>query len=126
MPLKHLSGEQVHQVVHCATVLTEAFPDPAFGLKVGDRADFQEAMDHLSSPEARALTEVVRSLSEDARSELTALMWLGRGDSGDDFGKLVEEARKNFGPRGIEYITQKAPSLPVYLMRGLAALSTLS
>lgn len=126
MPLIHLSEEQVHSIVRRATALNVAFPGSAHGMKVGDPDDFRRVTNYRSSREARALIEAIRSLSDDARHELIALMWLGRGDSSDDFLALVEQARSNANIGNTNYITEKAPSLPSYLRRGLARLMSTS
>jgi hypothetical protein len=55
------------------------------------------------------------------RKELVALMWLGRGDAGDNFADHLKEARRN--PHPVGYIWEKWSALPRYLREGLKKLS---
>jgi hypothetical protein len=119
MPLKHLSEAQVREIIARATALNLAFPESEDGIEMHDPKAMQEVSTYLGSPECASLDRALRDLSDDGRFELMALMWLGRGDSGNDFGALINRARENSSPGDIDYISEKAPSLPVYLERGL-------
>ncbi|MFZ5638241.1 MAG: DUF3775 domain-containing protein [Pseudomonadota bacterium] len=63
------------------------------------------------------LADRIGALSELARSELTALAWLGRGDSGEDFGALLELASRSGGEGRSRYLAAKF-SLRAYLEDG--------
>jgi hypothetical protein len=104
---------------------------------VGPSDKVKEMLQHLTEPEVHAiikeaaeydrahptdaLSDAITRLSDDARMELVALMWLGRGDAGDNFADHLKEARRN--PHPVGYIWAKWPNLPRYLRDGLKKLS---
>ena len=124
MPLRHLNESQVHEIAARATALNLAFPASEGGINVAK--GISSMLEYLDSPELAALNKSLRALSAEARHELVAVMWLGRGDSGDDFDALFDHVRESSDAGDIDYITEKAPSLPVYLERGLAKLTGLT
>jgi hypothetical protein len=65
------------------------------------------------------LTAYITALSNETRNELLALMWLGRGDSGKNFGELIEYAKNRAHKGHVNYIVEKSPALPSYLTEGL-------
>jgi hypothetical protein len=56
-------------------------------------------------------------LSDTARAELIAVMWLGRGDSGDDFQELVSHAMRSSDIGDSRYLSGKGV-LHTYLREG--------
>ena len=54
------------------------------------------------------IVERIDMLSEEARAELIAVMWLGRGDSGDDFPALVTQAMQSSDSGDSRYLSSKA------------------
>jgi hypothetical protein len=69
-------------------------------------------------PEGDALKDTITKLSRDARRELMALMWLGRGDVAGSFADHLKQAYKH-PDEGIDYIAGKSPALPKYFRAGL-------
>lgn len=68
------------------------------------------------------LTAALDGLDDDERTEVLALVWLGRGDGGaDDWPALLEEARAVQNRRETAYLTG-IPQLGDLLEEGLAAL----
>ena len=63
------------------------------------------------------LVSRIEALSQLARAELTALAWLGRGDSGNNFGDLVAHATRSSDSGDSRYLASKAP-LHSYLQDG--------
>lgn len=59
----------------------------------------------------------IDALPKEARLELVALAWLGRGDSGDDFDALLAHARRSSDGGDSRYLASKAP-LHQYLAAG--------
>src|SRR5258708_1010028 len=112
MPLVHLREEQVRRIIACATALNAAFPHEGVA-DLSSQQTLDGMFEYLSSAEVADLDESLRTLSDDQRHELTALMWLGRGDAGNDFQALVREARAKSDSGDIDYIAEKAPSLPL-------------
>jgi hypothetical protein len=74
---------------------------------------------------SRALYRRVDMLSHDQRCELLALMWLGRGDSGEEAEDWAEHVRyaHSMSDEGDTIYTIEKISLPNYLRDGLAKLS---
>lgn len=70
----------------------------------------------------KKLTERIDSLPARAKAELTALAWLGRGDSGGGFADLVAHATQSGVDDVGSYLAAKVP-LHTYLRDGTAKLS---
>ena len=63
------------------------------------------------------IVQRIDQLSDTARAELIALMWLGRGDSGDDFQDLVSHAMRSSDAGDSRYLSAKGV-LHTYLRDG--------
>ena len=59
----------------------------------------------------------IDQLSDQARAELIAIMWMGRGDSGDNFQELVVHAMQTTDAGDSRYISAKS-TLHSYLVDG--------
>ncbi|MFC4725751.1 DUF3775 domain-containing protein [Glycocaulis abyssi] len=118
MPLSHLSDPKVHNIIDLAQKMNAAFPPSKDGIDPFSPEAKQKLGAYISSPEHQALVNYIANLSKDELVELTALIWLGRGD-GDDFDGLIEHAGRSRGPGDVDYIVEKSPSLPTYLSAGL-------
>jgi hypothetical protein len=82
------------------------------------------ALDRTPHPEHKRLCRLVEALSLDARHQLMAVMWIGRGDeSPDRFAAAVAYARE-YPVIGVAYICGKAP-LAKYLRAGVTKLGVL-
>lgn len=80
--------------------------------------------DYDRNPDRKALYQRVEKLAKDELMELTALMWLGRGDSGEravDWKELVCEAYAKSDEGDLVYVCSKTP-LSEYLRDGLEKL----
>lgn len=78
--------------------------------------------DAPDNPAFEELTSILDDLDEDERTEVLALVWLGRGDAGPgDWPALLEEARAVHDWRETSYLTG-IPQLGDLLEEGLAAL----
>ena len=74
------------------------------------------------NPTRRELIAAIRSLNDDERVELIALMWLGRGDmEASEWTELLRLARERHNKRDAEYLAG-TPLLSDYLLEGAAAL----
>ncbi len=81
----------------------------------------KDVLTRLRDPKRAAWRQSVEALSKNELCELTALMWIGRGDANEkagDFERLVRKARSKQGEGAVSYV-MKAP-LGTYLRRGLA------
>ena len=80
---------------------------------------------HLKPSDIEAVQDasiaVISGLSHDAKIELVALMWLGRGDSGK-FDDLLARAEETSDENDAEYIADQALALRTYLRDGLEAI----
>jgi hypothetical protein len=125
-----LRRETVEEVIRLAEQksLADLAWSKKHGLEDGLRGNTftaKELLDHLQSDERTELYVYVRVLTKDERLELMALMWLGRGDSGEkasDWEMLVKHARGMGDEEDTPYICSKAP-LARYLRDGLKRLA---
>jgi hypothetical protein len=112
---------QVREIIEHAEALNRQFPPAAQGIDPTNADDLKKVVDYGLSPELDELEAAIKALTDEQRYELTALVFLGRGD-GDDLEKLVEYARHNSGEGDVPYLSGKSPALPAYLSHGLAKL----
>lgn len=127
MQLLALSQAKIDEVISLALA---AHPSPAVSSEddagSDDSAPAGDLVEHMlhRSPERVALGLCLNELTADQLAELIALMWLGRGDAGEepaDFPNLVMRAKsKEFVPN---YVASKAP-LARYLRDGLRRLKS--
>ncbi|MBC2885556.1 DUF3775 domain-containing protein [Ochrobactrum sp. CM-21-5] len=74
------------------------------------------------NPTRKELFAAIRSLNEDQRMELLALMWLGRGDFGaDEWEEALSTASDRHNGREAKYLIG-TPLLGDYIEEGLVAL----
>jgi hypothetical protein len=82
-----------------------------------DSLEVVEAADDSGTYER--LREMIASLPDDARSELRAVMWVGRGDfAAGDWDQALTQAQGMANETAIDTLTEKA-DLHGYLMKGL-------
>jgi len=94
--------------------------DPASDIADDDGLEGLEA--YPDDPTEEELTELIDGLNVDARAELVALAWLGRGDfTGEQWREALGEARDRANDRTAEYLLGM-PMLGDYLEEGLAAM----
>jgi len=80
--------------------------------------------DYLTDPNRKKFVEILNALSKEERAEFLALVWLGRGDDGvtmENWGSLIEHAKKEDGEGTADYLIGKSP-LADYIDRGLKKL----
>jgi hypothetical protein len=88
-----------------------------------DSLEVVEAMD--DSGKYQRLRGMIADLTEDARIELRAVMWIGRGDfSAGEWDKALTQADGNSNLTVIDTLAEKA-DLHDYLMKGLYKLDLL-
>ncbi|MGE0126660.1 MAG: DUF3775 domain-containing protein [Blastocatellales bacterium] len=87
----------------------------------GDRnPTVEEILNYHQSPEYQDLYKSIANLSSQARRELLALMWIGRGDfSFDDWSAALKHARPDPVDQAAGYIIGKSLRLPDYLRAAL-------
>ena len=77
--------------------------------------------DYLTHPKRKKFKEIVNALSKEERTELLALVWLGRGEGVTlkDGESLIRHARNEDDEGTAEYLIEKA-LLADYIDKGLA------
>lgn len=113
--LKSLKIDQVNAIIKAANDLNEKYPPTGTAIRGSDITVEEIAAYHTDE---KPLADLLSALNKEARMELMALIWVGRGDE-DDFGAAVEYARRNSDDGDVPYIAEKAPALPTYLRDGL-------
>jgi hypothetical protein len=91
-----VSTAHVCQMVLLARAFDEKVPpvedDP--GSNPGDDGELIILEDFADDPTLQELTASIESLNDDAKDELVAMMWLGRGDYGvDSWNQALSDAR---------------------------------
>jgi hypothetical protein len=115
MKLKYLTVADVSRISLLAGAAAEPLPDAR--LEHATHPCPERAYD--KGPARAALREAIQALGNDARMELMALMWIGRGDFGGTFEDALKHAWRNSNETDAAYIAEKAPVLPAYLRDGL-------
>jgi len=118
---KHLKESDVQAVIAAAERNNEAHPPSKLGITL------EEARERYRRPDPTgiALKQALGSLPPEARIELMALVWFGRGDLIEtDFAEHVAEATRHSNETDVDYIAEKSPALPVYLRAGLDRLKS--
>ena len=110
--LKHLTQRQIGAVIKAAEALNAASPAGEQGVDLlgrhfkAERKSWKKLRRHDD-----AVRAAITRLSLDTRSELIALMWLGRGDVEGTFSDLLQYARDHSDAGDIEYVADKSPRL---------------
>src|SRR5580698_8531078 len=98
----------------------EGDSDPDEGLNPVDDNNIDALEDQADDPVREELVGAIRSLDEDARAELIALAWLGRGTYDlDEWQEALATAKSEHRKRAAEYLLG-LPLLGDYLEDGLA------
>ena len=98
----------------------EGDSDPDTGSNPTDDGNADVLEDQAGDPVREELVAAIRGLDEDARAELVALAWLGRGTYDlDEWQEAVATARSEHKKRAAEYLLG-LPLLGDYLEDGLA------
>jgi hypothetical protein len=98
----------------------EGDSDPDEGSNPTDDGNADVLEDGADDPVREELIAAIRGLDEDARAELVALAWLGRGTYDlDEWDEAVATARGEHKRRAAEYLLS-LPLLGDYLEDGLA------
>ena len=129
--LQYLDAESVRDIADLARQAREAQDRLLNKMRVEDRFEDgklieTEAMGTLDTLDAtrgnRALDELKRrieALSQEARHELMAIMWIGRGDfAAADWDRAIDHAASSADASTVDFIAERAP-LQSYLLKGL-------
>ena len=86
-----------------------------------DNITSERIQNYLTHPKRKKFKEIVNALSKEERTELLALVWLGRGEGVTlkDGESLIRHARNEDDEGTAEYLIEKA-LLADYIDRGLA------
>lgn len=89
--------------------------DPNRPLRVTRPSDFksEDLSEYMSNPKRVALEEFLTALSVDARRELLAPMWIGRGDYAD-WKSAMANARRSHPDGHFSYIMGRGPSASTF------------
>jgi hypothetical protein len=119
--LKHLKESEIQAIITAAEHNNAAHPPSKLGVTLVEGLELLDRPD----PTREFLEETIRSLSQEARLELLALTWFGRGDSIEtDFAGHLAHAKRNSNDGNVNYIADKSPALPTYLMAALERLQS--
>jgi hypothetical protein len=78
--------------------------------------------DRPDNPTAQELQQALRSLNDDQRNEMVALIWVGRGDfTSDEWIEATDAARERHNGKEARYL-MGTPLLAAYLEEGAAQL----
>ncbi len=92
-------------------------------LSMAAKADNSDVEEFAGDSAYQELVSVINGMNVEERSELVALMWLGRGTySGTEWASAVSDARDASNDHTAEYL-MRAPMLPDYLAEGLAMIA---
>lgn len=92
-------------------------------LTMAAKADGADVEDFAADSAYQELKSVINGMNVEERSELVALMWLGRGTYGkSEWQGAVSEARDASNDHTAEYL-MGAPLLPDYLTEGLTMMT---
>jgi Protein of unknown function (DUF3775) len=119
--LNHLRESDVAAVIAAAEHCNSATPSSELGVSLEEGLrQYQQARPHRE-----ALKQSINSLSLEARQELMALIWFGRGDAIEgDFAQHFAAAKTASDENDVDYIVGKSASLPIYLKAGLDRLKS--
>ncbi len=96
--------------------------DENSGSNPGDDGDVAILDASADNPTLKELVAAIRSLNEDERIELLALMWVGRGDfEAEEWGEALATAAERHNGREAKYLVG-TPLLGDYVEEGLTAL----
>ena len=114
MAMKYLKEETINEVINLANRCYSPDEDEQRLFNFSDEKEVKKAF--KLRPEEEQLEKFIDGLSNDEKTELMALMWLGRGDG--EWSSLIDQAGKELNDAAL-YIAEKAPSLAIYLNRGI-------
>jgi hypothetical protein len=138
--LNHLTVDQIRQIADMSnecralrdTILNKTYQTDVDGVSLPrgernassfDSLEVVEAMD--GTGKYQQLRGMIADLSEDARIELRAVMWIGRGDfSAGEWNEALTQADGSSSQTVIDTLAEKA-GLHDYLMKGLYNLDLL-
>jgi hypothetical protein len=129
--LRSISAEEVRAIAALSKAAREAQDVLLNKMKIVDKFDDERelagavagALDtldaSLNNPPLRDLKERIAALSPEARQELMALMWIGRGDyTAAEWEAALDEAQRRANAGDVDDIAERVP-LHDYLVKGL-------
>lgn len=112
--MKYLKEEIIMKVIDLANRCSQLRQEDDKGwINPFDEKEIEDAF--TSRPEEERLEKFIDNLSDDEKTELMALMWLGR--DGGEWAYLIDHAREELDGAA-EYMAEKAP-LAIYLKKGI-------
>ncbi|MBL4801341.1 MAG: DUF3775 domain-containing protein [Emcibacter sp.] len=131
-----LSQDKVEFVISIAREVSEASPAIIDGeladnkeplqyseLSLAAKADVSASEDFAADSAYQEFKSVINSMNDEERSELVALMWLGRGTyTKPEWQNAVTDARDASNDHTAEYLI-RTPLLPDYLTEGLSMIT---
>ena len=121
MPLTHVNANTIKRVASLAESLSSAFPPSEGGLDFFDPNRRSALAAFQKSAGFVALNNFLHALSEDELAEVTAVIWLGRGDVEGRLEDFVSDAKKINDSKDLKvrYITDMFRAVPSYIQAGL-------
>lgn len=120
--LKVLTESTVEEVIMLAEALAEISNKTSSNVVGYSEDDLDELFSYFRSDERTTLVKKLSEMSNPELSELTAVMWVGRGDSGsaEDWTDIVKNASVTEESKEghVQYIVAKI-HLADYLRKGL-------
>jgi hypothetical protein len=129
--LRSIEAEEVRAIAGLSKAAREAQDVLLNKMKIVDKFDDERELSSavagtldtldasLNNPPLRELKERVAALSPEARQELMALMWIGRGDyAAAEWEAALDEAQRRANAGDVDDIAERAP-LHDYLLKGL-------
>jgi Protein of unknown function (DUF3775) len=129
--LQHITVDDVQEIARLSKEAREAQDLLLNKVRVMDKAEDEALISEqtlgtldsldvsLNSPPLDELKERLDALSDEARHELMAVMWIGRGDYvADEWDDALTRARAASDTGDVDYLSEKGP-LHDYLSKGL-------
>jgi uncharacterized protein DUF3775 len=96
--------------------------DPDEGSNAADDGEIDVLQDSPDDPVEAEISAAISPLNIDARLDLIALAWIGRGDFGFDEWRDARDAAREVPPASIAHYLMEMPALSDYLQDALAEL----
>jgi hypothetical protein len=129
--LQSIKAEEVRAIAELSKTAREAQDVLLNKMKIVDKFDDERELSgavagtldtldaSLNNPPLRELKERVAALSPEARQELMALTWIGRGDyTAAEWDAALDEAQRRANAGDVDDIAERAP-LHDYLVKAL-------
>lgn len=112
--LKNLRLNEIENIIKLAEAIETKHPRQrrSFGFSKSDNP--------VDPPDLKELTGALEAISQPARMEMLALIWIARGDyQPEAFEEALGYAREHYQSADVSYLAEKWGSLATYLRVGL-------